>query len=615
SGSAAAAAAASGGGGSASASRSRSLAGLTCLRDLQVMDSAIHLDLAASCGPSLEELAVVAQQLQLERDAVGLTGSAGGTGHHYHHFATFRSGLRGFGGGGGGVGGRRSDGAVTRRSALDRTLSSLPGLRRLRLHGLDASAARLGSALMGLQELTSLRLLDCQLPTFFAGSAGGGGARRGGGGGRGGRGGHASFAMDLMMNLGSKLRDLSLQGCYVRDMPDAVLACLTNLRWLDLSYNMLSSLPPTLTLLVQLEYLDLQHNILASLPEGVAALSRLADLDLSENHLHRLPGDFSQLTSLTFLHLGGLHSLDMAACCPLITPLTNLHSLGLYDVDLTDDPHVVPPNGGGNPLLANPLAQLAAAFGPVGRLRELVLDGCGLDSLPPNFSDLTSLSHLSVTENFDATTVPEGVTSLRGLVVLKLGYLDLSVPLPAGLFDLGQLRELDLEQNFLPGLQPDISKLTALQVLNLVDCFDPDVEGEVLPWPQLYSLTRLRRLGVSGQEGRPQRVKPGIGALTGLEDLDMRHVDLPVAVLEELCHHARDLTSLDISSCGLRSLPQAITRLTRLEAFELTRNNLARLPAGFGAFTRLTDLGLSYNTPLSSLPPDITRLTRLRCLS
>ncbi len=66
----------------------------------------------------------------------------------------------------------------------------------------------------------------------------------------------------------------------------------------------------------------------------------------------------------------------------------------------------------------------------------------------------------------------ESVTCLRGLAILKLGYLELAEPLPAGLWgSLTGLRELDLEQNFLPGLSPEVSRLTNLQVRH--------------PWPRV----------------------------------------------------------------------------------------------------------------------------------
>lgn len=98
----------------------------------------------------------------------------------------------------------------TRRSALDRALAALSGLRRLRLAGADASAARLGSALMGLTGLSSLRLQHCRLPTFLGtsgGAAGGGGPGAGvaaGGSGSSGRGATA-FGRQMVHNLGAKL--------------------------------------------------------------------------------------------------------------------------------------------------------------------------------------------------------------------------------------------------------------------------------------------------------------------------------------------------------------------------------------------------------------------------
>ncbi|GLC43469.1 hypothetical protein PLESTB_001560500 [Pleodorina starrii] len=593
----------SGGGAAPAPSKARSLAALASLRNLQVSDTAVHLDLAASC-PSLEELVVWAHSQHQQygtrpgHEAIAFGGNA---------FAPGGGGRRH--GGAGGLQAAVAAGAshVTRRSALDRTLSGLPGLRKLGLSGVDASAARLGAALMALTGLTSLRLYQCRLPTFI------GAPERA-------RSGHNSFGRDLVLNLGAKLQDLSLQRCAIRVLPDELLAGLTGLRLLDLSSNMLHALPATVTLMSRLEYLDLQHNTLGSLPEGMAALSRLADLDVSGNYLHRLPADFGQLTALTHLHLGGLHGLDMGLSWPLLTSLTNLHSLGLCDVDLSDDVGAPNPlggggDGGGDGGWQGPLHAVVSALGPAGRLRELMLDGCGLDNLPASFSDLTALSHLSLMENFDATGLPNAITSLRGLAVLRLGYLDLSAPLPAGLFELIGLRELDLEQNFLPALSPDISKLSNLQVLNLMDSLDPEAEGPgVIPWASIYKLTRLRHLSISGPEDTP-RVARGVGALAGLEWLALHCVTLPGPVMDELCAELRCLIYLDLTACKLGTLPAAITRMHRLTELQLAQNRLTRLPAGFGALTRLVDLGLGGNEQLRSLPADVTSLTRLRSLT
>ncbi|GLI60483.1 hypothetical protein VaNZ11_002642 [Volvox africanus] len=583
------------GGCSSTPLKDRSLEAMTSLRNLQVNDSAVHLDLAATC-PSLEELVVWTQ-----RPARYGAHPGRGTG-----FMGPLPGMIAGGGGGGGTAAapRRHTGGgsaaaasgsvVTRRSALDRTISSLPGLRRLRLSGVDASAARLGSALMELTALTSLRLFQCRLPTFL-----GAPVRA--------RSGNSNFARELILNLGAKLQDLSLQGCCIRLLPDEVLAGLTGLRMLDLSSNWLHSLPVSVTLLQRLEYLDLQRNSLAALPGGMSALSRLEDLDLSGNCLHRLPDDFGQLTRLTHLHLGGLHGLNMEASGPLLTSLTNLHSLGLSDVDLSTEGPV--PNAFGDPLQA-----LVSALGPAGRLRELLLDGCGLETLPACFSTLTALTHLSLMENFDASGLPDAIASLTALEVLRLGYLDLSTPLPGALYDMMSLRELDLEQNFLPYVSPDISKLSNLQVLNLSDSLDPDAAGDAIPWSSIYSLSRLHQLTITGHEPAP-RVPRGLGKMAALEFLQMRHVDMQSSVMEELCSHLCNLAYLDLTFCNVVTVPVVITRLSRLTDLQLCDNAITKLPAGFGALTRLTELGLRGNNFLRSLPAGITRLTHLRNLS
>lgn len=190
----------------------------------QVSDSTPHLDLAASAGARLEELVVTARQPVLSTHSSSTGGGAAGGGSA----AASKSGGKA----------AAALESTEQRSALKRTLSALPGLRRLRLSGMDASSARLGSALMGLSSLSSLRLMHCLLPTFFGtgggeaeeeedwgGAAAGGGRGRGGrGGGRAGRGrgggaaaggggsrrgagkGASPFAAGLLHNLGTKLQ-------------------------------------------------------------------------------------------------------------------------------------------------------------------------------------------------------------------------------------------------------------------------------------------------------------------------------------------------------------------------------------------------------------------------
>jgi Leucine-rich repeat (LRR) protein len=64
-----------------------------------------------------------------------------------------------------------------------------------------------------------------------------------------------------------------------------VLGQLSNLEWLDLSHNKITSIPEAVGQLSNLKWLDLSHNRINSIPEALA-LRQLSDqmrLDLSKN--------------------------------------------------------------------------------------------------------------------------------------------------------------------------------------------------------------------------------------------------------------------------------------------------------------------------------------------
>ena len=74
------------------------------------------------------------------------------------------------------------------------------------------------------------------------------------------------------------------------------------------------------------------------------------------------------------------------------------------------------------------------------------------------------------------------------------------------------------------------------------------------------------------------------------------------------------LTSLDLRFNNLTSLPAEIGQLNRLTSLNLSYNNLTSLPAEIGQLNRLTSLDLSYNN-LTSLPAEISLLEKLESLS
>ena len=97
-------------------------------------------------------------------------------------------------------------------------------------------------------------------------------------------------ALDLSFNLLSSL-------------PPSLPLHLPHLVSLNLSHNHLSSLPDSIFAFLHLKDLDVSHNLLPCLPPSICLLDRLRKLDLSHNILMKLPPDLDKLQSLERLNL------------------------------------------------------------------------------------------------------------------------------------------------------------------------------------------------------------------------------------------------------------------------------------------------------------------------
>ena len=126
--------------------------------------------------------------------------------------------------------------------------------------------------------------------------------------------------------------------------------------------------------------LDLVHAGITQVPPAVLDLTGLAELSLAGNRLTRLPGRLADLTALAALDVGHNAFDDLP---PVVAGLTRLRRL---DVSADAGPaheHAAWPG------LADGLAALAD-------LRELVLDGHGLGSLPDAVRSMAALERLSL---------------------------------------------------------------------------------------------------------------------------------------------------------------------------------------------------------------------------
>ena len=72
---------------------------------------------------------------------------------------------------------------------------------------------------------------------------------------------------------------------------------------INLSHNLLTSLPQTLPLISHITKLDLSKNQLTELPENFGQFRQLKSLDLYANRIEKLPVSFAQLKMLKWLDL------------------------------------------------------------------------------------------------------------------------------------------------------------------------------------------------------------------------------------------------------------------------------------------------------------------------
>jgi Leucine-rich repeat (LRR) protein len=123
-------------------------------------------------------------------------------------------------------------------------------------------------------------------------------------------------------------------------------------------------------------------------------------------------------------------------------------------------------------------------------------------------------------------------------------------------------------------------------------------------------LTNLTNLDLSSNG---LKVLPdSIGDLTSLTNLNLSKNLLEV--LPDSIGDLTNLTNLDLSSNGLKVLPDSIGDLTNLTNLNLSSNGLEVLPDSIKKLTNLTNLNLSSNG-LEVLPDSIKKLTKLTNLN
>ena len=108
-----------------------------------------------------------------------------------------------------------------------------------------------------------------------------------------------------LKDVKDKLKDdtLDLSLCELEEVPVREIASLRKATNVNLSTNLLVSLPTTFVTLTQIVKLDLSRNMLVELPENFGQMTKLKYLDLYANKISRLPLSLGELKNLRWLDL------------------------------------------------------------------------------------------------------------------------------------------------------------------------------------------------------------------------------------------------------------------------------------------------------------------------
>ncbi|OQX24659.1 MAG: hypothetical protein BWK80_19660 [Desulfobacteraceae bacterium IS3] len=186
------------------------------------------------------------------------------------------------------------------------------------------------------------------------------------------------------------------------------------------------------------------------------------------------------------------------------------------------------------------------------------------------------------------------------------------------------LTELDLSEYEITHLPPEISRLSALEVLIVrgLNSLPPEI-GQLRNLNRLYlSSNEIRNLppeigqlknltGLTLSSNLLTELPPEIGLLKNLTGLNLSY-NLLTELPEEMMQ-LRNLTGLNLSFNQLKKLPEDMGQLKNLSRLYLDSNQLNSVPASFAQMRSLTELNLSFNQ-FGTVPEEIFLLRNLAVL-
>ncbi|CAI5458702.1 unnamed protein product [Closterium sp. Yama58-4] len=324
------------------------------------------------------------------------------------------------------------------------------------------------------------------------------------------------------------------------------------------------------------------------------------------DHFSYLSPALPRLTCLRQLHVSNVSSLPEA--------LSTLRQLSLLDINAERGFQSLPDALFSNlPVLetfrirgASELISLPETLGALTSLEDLLVQSCGVESLPASLGNLGKLTSLVlVTCKQLLQLLPESISGLRSLQRLRVSECPRLAPLPDCFQQMVTLREPLTLLKYLKlsstrtSLPPWLGYLPSLQHITLSSCWSLQQLPPSLPLLS-PSLQTLHIHQCNSLTSLPE----DFGQLTSLQHLEIRNCPA-LSQLPNSFPNLSSLQSLDLSSCGnLTSLPRDFGQLTALKLVRLAcLCKLVELPESVGQLSQLQSFEIQGCPRITILPP------------
>jgi Leucine-rich repeat (LRR) protein len=359
---------------------------------------------------------------------------------------------------------------------------------------------------------------------------------------------------------------------------------MTALTCLMLDYNLLQSLPAGIGKLLKLETLSVKDNKLTQLPLELGYLRRLKVLETAGNELNTPPPEVCKAgaqLAVTFLanvlHAAESRRVELKQMMLASVPEIVFQQTSITCLDLSE-----------NEITSLPLQLLLMTT-----LTELVLDKNQLKELPEDIGLLVNLQTFSLSQNH-LLLLPQSIGEIQRLKFLRLEDNQLK-ELPPELGIMYSLEDVRVRNNPLKIPPPEVIKKGTRHFLDY-----------------LRRIVDLQRNNICDMAG------------TGLEDPELPEYILRMKFTQTLLLNDNnlltldisttrlaDLTLVDLSNNKLKTIPECIFVLTKLQTLRLGENDLQFVHADICKLKTLKHLSLKGNPSLEFLPPALGLVTSL----